>query len=59
MCVCWLNVSVSLCHVCVWCSGGQNWLLNLLELELWMAVSSHVGAENQTQVPPLEEQPVL
>lgn len=42
-----LYLSLSVHHMCAWCSGGQTWLVNPLEPELWMAVRGHVGAKSQ------------
>jgi hypothetical protein len=41
-------------YLCITCMpgahGGQKWVLDPLELELQMVVSSHLGAVDQAQV---------
>lgn len=46
---CFACIHVSISHVSSVC-GGQNWVLDPLELELQMVLNHHVGARNQTQV---------
>lgn len=36
--------------MCAWCLRGSERSLDVVELELWMSVSWHVGDENQTHV---------
>lgn len=46
MCMAVLPACISMCHVCVWCCGGQWKASGGLELELQTVVSHHVQAGN-------------
>jgi len=48
-----LPASMSVHFICDWSCGGQERMLGLLELELWIVVSYAMDARSQTQVLPI------